>query len=381
MQDESKMPCLTDQFLYRVKQPQKAQDRFIIRDSLLAGFAVVVSSKSISYTFTKQINQKRKHIVIGKFPFESCEQARIKAFDLLQGKPLVTVTQPTPPAGKTAKQLFTDYANSRKLAASTVTDLVERCPRLLGDYANKPASELDQVAFEAIYRQLIADNRASSARLLARYVSAVWNWESLPNPTTNLARRTGMAPTKSNAKEARLEKHQISKFNTALNKLTPETKTGVLVALFTGMRRSELQSLTKSNLCHDTKSIKLKTTKSKKPHLLPVGDVTWSLLSNLNRLANQPLLTIPDRIPKAIHDLGLSWHDLRRSCGSLLSELGADLAVVKRILNHTTGNDITLKHYLHISNETIRKWLNELEWLILGIQLTTPEYTTTLPHS
>jgi integrase len=190
-----------------------------------------------------------------------------------------------------------------------------------------------------------------------------------------------MAPTKSNAKEARLEKHQISKFNTALNKLTPETKTGVLVALFTGMRRSELQSLTSSNLCHDTKSIKLTTTKSKKPHLLPVGDVTWSLLSNLNRLANQPLLTIPDRIPKAIHDLGLSWHDLRRSCGSLLSELGADLAVVKRILNHTTGNDITLKHYLHISNETIRKWLNELEWLILGIQLTTPEYTTTLPHS
>ncbi len=87
-QEIKKMPCLTDQFLSRVKQPQKAQDRFIIRDSLLAGFAVVVSSKSISYTFTKQINQKRKHIVIGKFPFESCEQARIKAFDLLQGKPV-----------------------------------------------------------------------------------------------------------------------------------------------------------------------------------------------------------------------------------------------------------------------------------------------------
>jgi hypothetical protein len=163
-----KMPCLTDQFLSRVKQPQKALDRFIIRDSLLAGFAVVVSSKSISYTFTKQINQKRKHIVIGKFPFESCEQARVKAFDLLQGKPLVTVTQPTPQLGKTAKQLFTDYADSRTLAASTVTDLVERCPRLLGDHANKPASELDQAAFEAIYRKLIADNRASSARLLAR---------------------------------------------------------------------------------------------------------------------------------------------------------------------------------------------------------------------
>ncbi len=67
------MPCLTDQFLSRIKQPQKAQDRFIIRDSLLAGFAVVVSSKSISYMFTKQSNKKRNYIVIGKYPFESCE--------------------------------------------------------------------------------------------------------------------------------------------------------------------------------------------------------------------------------------------------------------------------------------------------------------------
>jgi integrase len=375
------MPRLSDQLISKLKQPKTSTERFFVRDTLLNGFSVRVSSKSISFVLHKQQNKSRKLIVIGTYPFESCEQARIKAFDLLQGKPLVTVTQPTPQLGKTAKQLFTDYANSRKLAASTVTDLVERCPRLLGDYADKPASELDQVAFEVIYRKLIADNRASSARLLARYVSAVWNWESLPNPTTNLARRTGMAPTKSNAKEARLEKYQISTFNTALTKLTPELKTSVLVALFTGMRRSELQSLTSSNLCHDTKSIKLTTTKSKKPHLLPVGDVTWSLLSNLSPLANQPLLTIPDRIPKAIHDLGLSWHDLRRSCGSLLSELGADLAVIKRILNHTTGNDITLKHYLHFSNETIRKWLNELECLILSEPPTPLEDTTTSPHS
>ncbi len=165
------MPCLTDHFLSRIKQPQKAQDRFIIRDSLLAGFAVVVSSKSISYTFTKQSNKKRSYIVIGKYPFESCEQARIKAFDLIQGKPLPTTKQPTPQLGKTAQELFHAYANSRKLAPSTVSDLMDRCPRLLGDYANKPATELDQVAFEAIYRKLIADNRASSARLLARYVS------------------------------------------------------------------------------------------------------------------------------------------------------------------------------------------------------------------
>lgn len=72
-QEITRMPCLTDQFLSRIKQPQKAQDRFIIRDSLLAGFAVVVSSKSISYMFTKQSNKKRNYIVIGKYPFESCE--------------------------------------------------------------------------------------------------------------------------------------------------------------------------------------------------------------------------------------------------------------------------------------------------------------------
>lgn len=65
------MPCLTDQFLSLVKQPQKTQDRFIIRDSVLAGFAVVVSSKSTSYTFTKQVNQKRQHIASEAYPIES----------------------------------------------------------------------------------------------------------------------------------------------------------------------------------------------------------------------------------------------------------------------------------------------------------------------
>jgi integrase len=360
------MPRLSDHLISKLKQPKTSTERFFVRDALLNGFSVRVSSKSIAFVLHKQQHNKRKLIIIGKYPFEPCEQARIKAFDLLQGKPLPTTKQPTPQLGKTAKELLNAYANSRKLAPSTITDLIDRCPRLLGDYANKPATELDQVAFETIYRKLIADNRASSARLLARYVSAVWNWEELPNPTTNLTRRTGMAPSKSNAKEARLEKHQISKFNAALTKLTPEVKTGVLVALFTGMRRSELQTISSSHLCHETKSIKLTTTKSKKPHVLPVGDVTWSLLSELSPQTNQPLLTIPDRMPKAIHDIGLSWHDLRRSCGSLLSELGADLAVIKRILNHTTGNDITLKHYLHISNDTVRKWLNELESLILA---------------
>lgn len=363
------MPCLTDQFISRLKQPKTAQERFIVRDSLLAGFAIVVSSKSIKFTFTRQQNNKRQYVVIGQYPFESCEQARTKAFDLLQGKPLATTNAiTTPHYSKTATELFNAYANSRKLAPSTITDLVDRCPRLLGVYANKSALELDQVAFETIYRKLIADNRASSARLLARYVSAVWNWESLPNPTTHLARRTGMAPTKSNAKETRLEKHQFSKFANSLNTLntlTPEIKTGVLVALFTGMRRSELQSLTTNNLCYETRSIKLNTTKTKKPHILPVGNTTWSLLIETNKAPNEQLLTIPNRMPKAIHDLGLSWHDLRRSCGSLLSELGADLAVVKRILNHSTGNDITLKHYLHISNDTVRQWLTELEQLIL----------------
>lgn len=361
------MPCLTDQFISRLKQPKTAQERFIVRDSLLAGFAIIVSSKSIKFTFTRQQNNKRQYAVIGQYPFESCEQARMKAFELLQGKPLaITNNPPAPQLGKTVRELFHAYANSRQLAASTISDLVDRCPRLLGDHADKPASNLDQSTFETIYRNLINNNKASSARLLARYVSATWNWEGLPNPTTHLARRTGMAPTKSNAKDNRLETHQLGAFHRALNALTNEQKTGILVAIFTGLRRSELKSLTRDNLCYTTKSIKLATTKAKKPHTLPVGDATWSLLTHAaNTIHNAPLLHIADRIPKAIHDLRLSWHDLRRTCGSLLSELGADLAITKRILNHSTGNDITLKHYLHISNDTIRQWLTELEGLIL----------------
>lgn len=359
------MPCLTDQFISRLKQPKTASERYIVRDSLLAGFCIIVSSKSISFAYSRQQNKTRQHTVIGHYPFDACANARVKAFDLVQGKPIQKTITTTPKPIKTAKALLTEYANSRQLAPSTISDLVDRCPRLLGAYADKPATDLDQKSFEKIYRNLIEDNRSSSARLLARYISAAWNWDNLPNPTTHLARRTGIAPTKSNAKNTRLEQHQIPLFNKSIATLNQEQQASVTVAILTGLRRSELKSLTANNLCFDTKSILLSTTKSKKPHKLPVGNTAWSILAEAAQQQRPTLLQVADRTPKAIHDLGLSWHDLRRSCGSLLSELGADIAVVKRVLNHSSGNDITLKHYIHISDDTVRSWLSMLEKLIL----------------
>ncbi len=76
-----KMPRLSDQLISKLKQPKTSTERFFVRDTLLNGFSVRVSSKSISFVLHKQHNKSRMLVVIGTYPFESCEQARMSSLD------------------------------------------------------------------------------------------------------------------------------------------------------------------------------------------------------------------------------------------------------------------------------------------------------------
>jgi len=78
----NKFAKLTDDLLAQVKQPKKSSSRFIIRDSLVAGFFVTVSSRSIGYGLTVNESGKRKALSLGQFPYLSVLKARQMALEL-----------------------------------------------------------------------------------------------------------------------------------------------------------------------------------------------------------------------------------------------------------------------------------------------------------
>ena len=78
----NKFAKLTDDLLAQVKQPKTSSNRFMIRDSLVAGFFVTVSSRSISYGLTVNEQGKRKALSLGKYPHLSVIKARQAALEL-----------------------------------------------------------------------------------------------------------------------------------------------------------------------------------------------------------------------------------------------------------------------------------------------------------
>lgn len=59
-------------------------------------------------------------------------------------------------------------------------------------------------------------------------------------------------------------------------------------------------------------------------------------------------------------------HDLRRTFGTLLGELGVSIQVIARCLNHTSGGSITTKVYaLHDMFDEKREALNRMSNLLL----------------
>lgn len=137
----------------------------------------------------------------------------------------------------------------------------------------------------------------------------------------------------------------------------------IMTALVTGLRKSELQSITPSSFCHQTKSIKLTKTKNGKPHQLPLPEGLWLLLLDEARQKslNEPILPIGDHLPKAFtRVIPLSWHDCRRTCASTLAANGVSEALIKTILNHSDRGNVTQAHYLRFDIEKQRGVLTSL---------------------
>jgi integrase len=127
----------------------------------------------------------------------------------------------------------------------------------------------------------------------------------------------------------------------------------VKLLILTGQRRGEVGGMTWGEFNMDAKLWRLpkERTKNGKPHDVPLSKPALEILGRLPRLGNF-VITFTGTAPvnsfaktkarlDALLPLGTpAWrlHDLRRTVASGLAQLGVNLPVIEKVLNHSSGS-------------------------------------------
>jgi integrase len=182
-------------------------------------------------------------------------------------------------------------------------------------------------------------------------------------------------------KELKVEERPVKSLNdTQIKRLLalvanhPAMKMRVLLALATGLRRGDIESLKISDIDFERNSICSKSKKTKKS--MPSRPVSAEVMSELSKyvcslnVGQEKLFNTKfnhrkwRKISKEAGLGDLKFHDLRKTFCSLLAQNGVSTVVAQRLLEHSSPN-LTNKIYTNV-DPVLRKAVDQLHvsrWL------------------
>lgn len=383
----------------------------IYRDSELIGFGVRIQTTYKTYIVEKKVKGRSVRHVLGIVGQMTLAQARQKASETLalmgQGINPNDAKQLTKQEDIAAHEL---EAMQPTLAGAYEAFLSERTlkPNTLKDYnttMHKYLADWQDVKLINITRKMIQDRHLllsktspAQANLAMRVFRAVYNFAVehylyndkpiLPDvaPTRTLSAKKSWNAVKRRKTYINEDKMPLW-IETVLNykergQFSDMHRDFLLTLILTGFRRAECESLPWSSVDIEYGFITSTDPKNGEVHTLPMGDFLWSIMKN--RRANavnewvfpsmksaSGHITNPSKVRERIANLcGISFtfHDLRRTFGSIAENLGYGDYTIKRLLNHkNTGDsrDVTAG-YVQVSDKKLRQAMNEIEDIVLG---------------
>jgi integrase/recombinase XerC len=306
-------------------------------------------------------------------------------------------TEPTEDAGAPVPAEVSDFlthlAKERDVSPNTVKayrrDLAELCEFLGGYYGTGSWSwqGVDRLAMRGFLGRLA--RRGLSKRSMTRTLSAVrsfYRWMHRNELVeANPARAVG-APRLERHLPGYLDRAQIDLlFQTAEVRAWEgrfvDVRNLAILELFysTGMRLSELQGLSRSDMDLVSQQVKVRG-KGRKERIVPIGDAATLALRNYEAKRDELIRSIGARadrmavflsrtgrrigvraVQKAVtgflreidEEAGLSVHSLRHTFATHLLDAGADLRAVQELLGHASIS--TTQIYTHTSVERLKK--------------------------
>tara|TARA_R110002110_G_scaffold14698_1_gene67582 strand:- start:4742 stop:5941 length:1200 start_codon:yes stop_codon:yes gene_type:complete len=378
------------------------QAQAFYRDSALPGFGLrVTNTGAKSYIVEKRIKGKVKRMTIGRHGPLTPEKARIKAVELLGditvGKDPVAEKKAERVRGVTLSEAFESYLAARHdLKPGTVNNYRKCIDGALADWKNKPLSEIDKDLVQARHAK-IGKTAPARANNVMRVLRAVFNHameqyeddKGQPiiqmNPTRRIShtrswyrieRRTGV-----------LRPDQLKAWFDATELLQHATSRDLLqLLLFTGLRKTEGATLAWEDIDLVQKTLTVRDTKNRDPHILPLSGFLLDLLTRRSKESESawvfpsPRNDGPLKEPRhaveqvtKISGIKFTLHDLRRTFITIAESLDISAYAMKRLVNHRMPNDVTAG-YIISDVERLRTPMESIEeYLLNAVQTSQPD--------
>jgi integrase len=156
-------------------------------------------------------------------------------------------------------------------------------------------------------------------------------------------------------------------------KLGAEVKRAFLFACYCALRISDLKTLQWGDIEHTASGAKIvkRQVKTKKRVTIPLHDSAWELIND-GTIHNRnspvfPLLAqaktdtnkyLIDWMNRAGIEKRITWHAARRTCPSLLHEMGVDIYTIQKICGHSKVQTTAI--YTQVSDKSLREAINTL---------------------
>lgn len=181
----------------------------------------------------------------------------------------------------------------------------------------------------------------------------------------SIAWENGLTPENYGLRVKRLPEHNdrdmfltLDQVKAIADNASEQVRAAIWIALFTGCRRGEILKMRAEDIGPDSIVIHAGNTKTLKTRTIPIVPPLRKYLDAVPLQINfEGLKTGFRRARVAAEMPWVTFHDLRRSCGTLMIAAGVDLYVVSKVLGHSSVA-VTQSRYAHMQIDQLREGMN-----------------------
>jgi integrase len=141
------------------------------------------------------------------------------------------------------------------------------------------------------------------------------------------------------------------------DKASPNIRAAIWIATYTGCRRGEICAITRADIGTDTITLSAGMTKTDRTRVIPIIPPLRPWLKFLPLpIGARGIESGFRNARKAAKLRQFTFHDLRRSCATLMLSAGVPLHVISKLLGHSSVR-ITEARYAHLQVEAVREGL------------------------
>lgn len=391
----------TKRFIDSIPETDKPTVYF---DEDLSGFGLYVNGKIKTYFVKSRVGGKQIKMTIGRANVLTLAEARIEAkaklSQMAKGVDPVAVKKQEKVAATTLEDAIKEYLKTRTLKPGTVLTYNKLFRLYMSDWMTKPIASITKDMIAQRHKKISTSSGPSPANNMMRTFRAVYNFArslSDGNMPENPVRRLSDTKqwNKINRRRTFLKSHELKPWYEAAKKIpNPTIRNYLLLTIFTGLREREGLTLKWENVDMKDKSFTITQTKNGTPHTLPMSKFIYGLFENL-KANNTSAYVFPgsgkaghlvecekqmqfitsqthfmqngvsckDELEQKVKEnpdielvpgIKFCLHDLRRTFVTLAEGLDISYASLKRLLNHSDGNDVT-GGYIQVSTDRLRE--------------------------